>query len=92
MCFQMIEWGVAACAETGEAALAPEGLDMTVFSAFPIAHQSMDRFVGDAEVPTVRVGTGMPLGLDLFLAPTATLALPSGLGLSLDWLDGQLYT
>jgi len=86
----MIEWGVAACAETGEAALASEGLDMTVFSAFPIPHQGMNRFIGYAEVPAVRVGTGMALGLDAFLAPTTAFALTPGLHVSSDGSDCYL--
>ena len=86
----MIEWGVAACAETDLAALTLQGLDMPVFSSLPIPHQGMYRFVGDTEVPAVRVGTGMPLGLDAFLAPTVAFALTPGPHVASDWPDRYL--
>lgn len=90
MGFQVIEWGVAPRAEAGLAALALQGLDVLSFTAFSIADQCMDLGIGDPEVVTLWIGTGMPLGLDLFLASPAALVFRPGLDVPLDGTDGQL--
>ena len=65
---------------------------MTLLAAFAISHQRMHGFIGDAELSAVRVGTGVSLGSDLLIPAPTALALPPGLHLSPDRLDGQLHT
>jgi hypothetical protein len=72
---QTIEWGIPAGRDLSFTGLAEEILDRLVAAVIAVADQGVDGRVGDPEVPAIRVGTGVPPGVDGFLAAAGAFAL-----------------
>jgi len=77
---------------TGEAFVAPLAfpvLDVFVFTPFTITDQRVDTLIGDAEIVTLGIGTGVPFSREMFLATTRAFALGVGTDSSVGLQDRQ---
>ena len=75
---QPIQGRVQATGETLVAPLAFPVLDVFVDTAFSIADERVNALIGDPEVFTLGIGTGVTLGGEIFLAATSAFALGVG--------------
>ncbi len=77
---------------TGETLVAPLAfpvLDVLLFTAFSIANERVNAMIGDLEVITIGIGTGVTLGGDAFLAATSAFALGVGDNIGVGLQDCQ---
>ena len=73
--FEIIQGCVKAAGEAFVAPLAFPVLDVFLLTSFSITDKCVDAMIGDAEIITFGIGTGVPFGGDALLATTRAFAL-----------------
>jgi len=84
-----IQGRVQATGETFVAPLTFPILDVFADTAFSIADKRVNALIGDAEIFTIGIGTGVTLGGDTFLAATSAFALGVGDNIGVGLQNGQ---